>query len=141
MITALAGGVGAARFLAGLVQVVDPAELTIVVNIADDQEFHGLHVAPDLDSVTYALGGANNRETGWGRADETFRTGMDLVRAWIERYVAGRVGAGPLQPGLDAWVEVWDNVGRLTRQADGLRLDRKQVVIAAFSALAHAART
>jgi len=78
----------------------------------------------------------------WTRrgADETFRTGMDLLRAWIERYVAGRAGAGARQPGLDAWVEVWDNVGRLTLQADGLRLDRKQVVIAAFSALAYAAR-
>src|SRR5439155_17713182 len=64
MITALAGGVGAARFLRGLVQVVDPAEVTVVVNTGDDDWFHGLYVCPDLDSVTYTLAGAQNTETG-----------------------------------------------------------------------------
>ena len=58
MITALAGGVGAARFLRGLVQVVDPADVTVVVNTADDDWFHGLYVCPDLDTVTYTLAGA-----------------------------------------------------------------------------------
>jgi LPPG:FO 2-phospho-L-lactate transferase len=72
MITALAGGVGAARFLRGLVQVVDPAEVTVVVNTADDDWFHGLYVCPDLDSVTYTLAGAQNPDTGWGLAGETF---------------------------------------------------------------------
>ena len=66
MITALAGGVGAARFLRGLVQVVDPADVTVVVNTGDDDEFHGLYVCPDLDSVTYTLAGAQNPETGLG---------------------------------------------------------------------------
>jgi LPPG:FO 2-phospho-L-lactate transferase len=83
MLTALAGGVGAARFLAGLVQVVDPRELTVVVNTGDDDRFHGLLVCPDLDSVTYALAGANNPETGWGLAGETFAT-MDA----LDRYRA-----------------------------------------------------
>jgi len=74
MIAALAGGVGAARFLRGLVQVVDPADVTVVVNTADDDWFHGLLVCPDLDSVTYTLAGAENPETGWGLAGETFAT-------------------------------------------------------------------
>ncbi len=72
MITALAGGVGAARFLRGLVQVVDPTEVTVIVNTGDDDWFHGLLVCPDLDSVTYTLAGAQNPDTGWGLAGETF---------------------------------------------------------------------
>ncbi len=80
MLTALAGGVGAARFLAGLVDVVDPADVTAIVNTADDDEFHGLWVSPDLDSVTYRLAGAANPETGWGLADETFRAIEGLAR-------------------------------------------------------------
>ena len=72
MITALAGGVGAARFLRGLVQVVDPADVTVIVNTGDDDWFHGLLVCPDLDSVTYTLAGAQNPDTGWGLAGETF---------------------------------------------------------------------
>src|SRR5262245_38899182 len=80
MLTALAGGVGAARFLAGLVDVVDPAEVTVIVNTADDDEFHGLWVSPDLDSVTYRLAGASNPETGWGLADETFHAVDALAR-------------------------------------------------------------
>src|SRR5262245_33336567 len=81
MLTALAGGVGAARFLRGLVDVVAPSDVTAIVNTGDDDEFHGLWVSPDLDSVTYALAGANNLETGWGLAGETF----DAIAA-LERY-------------------------------------------------------
>ena len=81
MLTALAGGVGAARFLCGLVDVVAPEDVTAIVNTGDDDEFHGLWVCPDLDSVTYALAGANNPETGWGLAGETFAA-MDA----LERY-------------------------------------------------------
>lgn len=72
MLVALAGGVGAARFLRGLVRVVPPEDLVVVVNTGDDEHFHGLHVAPDLDSVTYTLAGIANPETGWGLAGETF---------------------------------------------------------------------
>jgi LPPG:FO 2-phospho-L-lactate transferase len=72
MLTALAGGVGAARFLRGLVAVVPPEQVTAVVNTGDDDIFHGLHVSPDLDSVTYTLADANNAETGWGLEGETF---------------------------------------------------------------------
>ena len=72
MLAALAGGVGAARFLRGLVQVVPPEEITVVVNTGDDDWFHGLLVCPDLDTVTYTLAGAENPDTGWGLAGETF---------------------------------------------------------------------
>jgi LPPG:FO 2-phospho-L-lactate transferase len=74
VLAALAGGVGAARFLAGLVRVVDPSGVVAVVNTADDDEFHGLHVSPDLDSVTYTLAGASNEAQGWGLEGETFAT-------------------------------------------------------------------
>jgi LPPG:FO 2-phospho-L-lactate transferase len=74
MIVALSGGVGSARFLAGLLEVVDPREVVVVGNTGDDDWFHGLRVCPDLDSVTYTLAGANNPETGWGLAGETFAT-------------------------------------------------------------------
>jgi LPPG:FO 2-phospho-L-lactate transferase len=80
VLAALAGGVGAARFLCGLVDVVAPEDVTAVVNTGDDDEFHGLWVCPDLDSVTYALAGANNPETGWGLAGETFDTMEALAR-------------------------------------------------------------
>ena len=71
-ITALAGGVGAARFLEGLVGVMDPEELTIIVNTADDIEFFGLHVSPDVDIVTYTLAGVVDKITGWGFQRDTF---------------------------------------------------------------------
>jgi LPPG:FO 2-phospho-L-lactate transferase len=80
VLAALAGGVGAARFLCGLVDVVAPETITAIVNTGDDDEFHGLWVCPDLDSVTYALAGANNPETGWGLAGETFHTVEALGR-------------------------------------------------------------
>jgi len=72
VLSALAGGVGAARFLRGLVEVVPPGEVTVIVNTGDDDRFHGLVVCPDLDSVTYTLAGAANSDTGWGLAGETF---------------------------------------------------------------------
>ncbi len=80
MITALAGGVGAARFLQGLVQVLPPSEVTAIVNTGDDTLVHGLHVSPDLDTVTYTLAGAANDETGWGLAGETWTTMEALAR-------------------------------------------------------------
>ncbi len=79
-LAALAGGVGAARFLSGLVRCVDPASITVVVNTGDDEEFFGLHVSPDLDSITYTLAGASNVEQGWGLAGESFRTMEALAR-------------------------------------------------------------
>jgi LPPG:FO 2-phospho-L-lactate transferase len=72
VLVALAGGVGAARLLSGLVQVTDPAGITAVVNTGDDMVLHGLHISPDIDTVTYTLAGMDNRETGWGLAGETW---------------------------------------------------------------------
>lgn len=72
MLVALAGGVGAARLLSGLVQVTDPTEITAVVNTGDDTVLHGLHISPDIDTVTYTLAGMDNKETGWGLAGETW---------------------------------------------------------------------
>jgi LPPG:FO 2-phospho-L-lactate transferase len=74
MITVLAGGVGAAKFLQGLVEVVDPHEVTIIGNTGDDIDLHGLHISPDLDIVTYTLAGINNAEQGWGIQGDTFHT-------------------------------------------------------------------
>jgi LPPG:FO 2-phospho-L-lactate transferase len=72
VLVALAGGVGAARLLSGLVQVADPAGITAVVNTGDDMVLHGLHISPDIDTVTYTLAGMDNKETGWGLAGETW---------------------------------------------------------------------
>jgi LPPG:FO 2-phospho-L-lactate transferase len=77
-VVALAGGIGAGKFLRGLVRAVDPSEVTAVVNTADDVRMHGLHVSPDLDSVTYWLGDVFDRDRGWGRRDETFRATEEL---------------------------------------------------------------
>ncbi len=72
MITVLAGGVGAARFLEGLVQVVDPQQITAIVNTGDDFTLHGLHISPDLDIVTCTLAGVINPAQGWGIAEDTY---------------------------------------------------------------------
>lgn len=72
LVTVLAGGVGAARFLQGLVEVVPPRRITAIVNSGDDTELHGLHVAPDLDTVMYTLAGLVNDETGWGLRGDSF---------------------------------------------------------------------
>ncbi len=81
MICVLAGGVGAARMLAGLVQVADPADFTAIVNVGDDLELHGLHISPDLDTITYTLAGEINPETGWGLRGESWQA-MDTVRRY-----------------------------------------------------------
>ena len=79
-IVVLAGGVGAARFLEGLVQVALPQTVTVVVNVGDDFELAGLSISPDLDTVTYTLAGRVNPETGWGLYDDTFTT-LDALAA------------------------------------------------------------
>jgi LPPG:FO 2-phospho-L-lactate transferase len=77
-IVALAGGIGAGKFLRGLVRVVPSGSVTAVVNTGDDVTMHGLRICPDLDSVTYWLGDAFDRDRGWGRRDETFRATEEL---------------------------------------------------------------
>ena len=77
-VVALAGGVGAARFLRGLVRVIDPAALTVIANTGDDLRLHGLHVSPDLDTLTYTLGGGVHPEQGWGREGESLTVSAEL---------------------------------------------------------------
>jgi LPPG:FO 2-phospho-L-lactate transferase len=78
-ITVLAGGIGAARFLRGLLAAAPDATITVIGNTGDDITLFGLRVSPDLDSVMYTLGGGSNEEQGWGRADETHRIGDELA--------------------------------------------------------------
>jgi LPPG:FO 2-phospho-L-lactate transferase len=119
MLVALAGGVGAARFLRGLVRVVPPEAVTVVVNTADDETFHGLYVCPDLDTVTYTLAGAEHPEQGWGLAGETFVT-MDA----LDRY------------GQDTWFRLGDrdlgtHIYRTERLAEGATISEVSAEIAA----------
>ena len=86
MFTVLAGGVGASRFLQGLVQVVDPSEITVISNSGDDVEMFGLHVSPDTDIVIYALAGAVNPETGWGLTGDSFAVVDQLERFGYARW-------------------------------------------------------
>ncbi len=89
-ITALAGGVGGARFLRGLRSAVPDAEITVIGNTGDDFTPFGLHVCPDLDTVMYTLGGGISEEQGWGRAGES-HTVLSELKAY---------GAGPAWFGL-----------------------------------------
>ncbi len=90
-VVALAGGVGAARFLDGLTRVIAPERVFIIGNTADDAEIHGLHISPDLDTVTYTLAGLANPEHGWGLRGDSFRCLEAL----------GRLGA-------DTWFQLGD---------------------------------
>lgn len=90
-VVALAGGVGAARFLDGLARVIAPERIYIIGNTADDAEIHGLHISPDLDTVTYTLAGVANPEHGWGIRGDSFRCLEAL----------GRLGA-------DTWFQLGD---------------------------------
>ena len=110
MITVLAGGVGAARYLAGQLMVTPAADVTAVVNVADDVELHGLHVSPDIDTIIYTLSGTIDRDRGWGLADETWNA-LGELRAL----------------GLDAWFNLGDrDIGthmfRTTLLREGLSL-------------------
>jgi LPPG:FO 2-phospho-L-lactate transferase len=91
VITVLAGGVGAARFLQGLLAVHRPSDITIVSNVGDDAEFFGLHVSPDIDIVLYHLAGLSDEERGFGIKDDTF----NVIDA-IARY------------GYDTWFRLGD---------------------------------
>jgi len=86
MIVALAGGVGGAKLAVGLAAVLPPEELTIIVNTGDDFEHMGFTICPDLDTVMYTLAGVNNRKTGWGRADESWRFMSEMTRLGGERW-------------------------------------------------------
>ncbi|MDP9284509.1 MAG: 2-phospho-L-lactate transferase [Actinomycetota bacterium] len=79
-VAVLSGGVGGARFLRGLMGVVDPTTVSIIGNVADDLEVLGLRVSPDLDSILYTLVGLADDERGWGRAGESWQA-LDTVAA------------------------------------------------------------
>ena len=87
-LTVLCGGVGGARFLQGLLRLVDrgerATEVTVVANTADDLWVHGLKVCPDLDTVMYTLGGGIDPERGWGRTDETWHAKDELAAYGVE---------------------------------------------------------
>lgn len=95
----LAGGVGSARLLTGLVGVADPGGITVVVNTGDDMVIRGLHVSPDIDTVLYHLAGVSDLERGWGVADESFVADA--------RY-AGLVGKLDLDTELHEWFALGD---------------------------------
>ena len=86
MYTVLAGGVGASRFLQGLVRAVDPFQITVLSNTGDDVEMFGVHVSPDVDIVIYALAGAVNPVTGWGLTGDTFSVVEQLQRFGYEKW-------------------------------------------------------
>lgn len=79
-ITALAGGIGASKFLLGLASVMPPEDITIIANTGDDIELFALRICPDIDTVTYTLAGVINKETGWGLKGDTFECLRSLAR-------------------------------------------------------------
>jgi LPPG:FO 2-phospho-L-lactate transferase len=79
-LTALAGGTGAAKLLRGLSRIMDPRDLTVIVNTGDDAEIWGLHISPDLDTVSYTLGGMIDERKGWGLTGETFHALDQIAR-------------------------------------------------------------
>ena len=85
-VLALAGGVGGAKLCLGLSRILEPSELSIVVNTGDDETFYGLRVSPDLDTVMYTLAGLSNPETGWGIVGETFAAPRIAGQTW-RRYM------------------------------------------------------
>jgi LPPG:FO 2-phospho-L-lactate transferase len=118
-VVTLAGGVGAARFLDGLIRVVPPESVYIIGNTADDAEIHGLHISPDLDTVTYTLAGLANPQHGWGLRGDTFRC-LDAL---------GRLG-------VDTWFQLGDldlatHLHRTQRLREGATLSEVTSGIAA----------
>ncbi len=91
MITVLTGGTGGAKLVEGLAAVIDPAELAIICNTGDDCIFHGLHISPDIDTITYTLAGMSDADKGWGIKDDSF-----VVLAQLRRL------------GNDAWFNLGD---------------------------------
>jgi LPPG:FO 2-phospho-L-lactate transferase len=91
LIVALAGGVGAARFLEGLVRVLPQKEIAIIGNVGDDIQLYGLHISPDLDIVAYTLAGLVDPKKGWGFRGDTFEC-QSLLRKY----------------GYDTWFNIGD---------------------------------
>ena len=107
---ALAGGVGGAKLVLGLSHCLRPEELVVAVNTGDDEEFYGLHVSPDLDTMMYTLAGLSNPETGWGLKGDSF-----AALAMLREY------------GADTWFNLGDrdlatHIRRTQLLRDGLTL-------------------
>ena len=118
-VTVISGGVGAARFLAGLSGIMSPTDITAVVNTGDDTEMHGLSISPDLDTITYTLAGAIDPDRGWGLAGETWR-----AMGALDRYL-------PVRPPHSSAAPTWFGLGdqdlathfyRTARLAEGATL-------------------
>src|SRR3954466_668448 len=121
-ITVLAGGVGGARFLQGVVEVVSPADVVVVGNVGDDVEPHGLHVSPDLDTVLYTLTGWIDEDKGWGVRGDSDRA-LERARAL----------------GADAWFWLGDlDIGLHLARTEALR--RGEPLSAVTAALAQRLR-
>jgi LPPG:FO 2-phospho-L-lactate transferase len=123
-VAVLAGGVGAARLLTGMVRAMPPEAVTAIVNVGDDIELHGLHISPDLDTVVYTVAEAIDPERGWGLRDETWQ-----AMASLERY------------GGTTWFRLGDqdlatHLFRTQRMADGAPLSTATAEIAAAWKLA-----
>ena len=131
-VTVISGGVGAARFLRGLIRVVPPTEVTAVVNVGDDTVLHGLEISPDLDTVTYTLAGAIDPERGWGLTAETWQA-MEQLR----RYAAAAGVTAHDTVGNDAagWFSLGDrdlgtHLYRTSRRRAGVALSEVTAEIA-----------
>src|SRR5580658_8055692 len=85
-IVALAGGVGAARFLSGFAEVVEPERLTIIGNTGDDMEWNGFSISPDLDTLAYTLAGLADETRGWGLRNETYQCLDGMSRLGMESW-------------------------------------------------------
>ena len=122
---ALAGGVGGAKLVVGLAHCLAPGELVVAVNTGDDEEFHGLHVSPDLDTMMYTLAGLSNPETGWGLDGDTF-TALSMLR----------------QYGADAWFNLGDrdlatHIRRTQLLGQGLTLSEVTAQLCSALGVAH----
>jgi LPPG:FO 2-phospho-L-lactate transferase len=115
-ITALAGGVGAAKFLRGLVRATDPSEVTIIGNTGDDAIFHGLHVSPDLDIVTYTLADVVDERFGWGVAGDTTSVLEQMAELGVETWF--RLGDKDLGTHLarTTWLNEGDSLSAATHR-------------------------
>lgn len=127
-VTALCGGVGAARLLPGLCAATPGRLLHAIVNVGDDCDFHGLAISPDLDTITYTVAGLNDAETGWGLADESWAT-MDALRRFSSGLPRGSTAGA-------TWFRLGDrdmatHLYRTGRRAEGAPLSQVTSEIAA----------
>src|SRR5919107_1328920 len=123
-VVVLAGGVGAARFLEGVVQAVDPSRVTVIVNTGDDAEFYGLSVSPDVDIVLYTLAGIVEPSQGWGVQGDSYAVLEMLERLGRERRVLP-MSDQPVRTTIrtpDGWLPFQEYFVRRRQQDDVLEI-------------------